>query len=353
MNKLNPKISIIVPSCNCIQYAPKCIESIINQTYTNWEMILATGHSKDGTTELCDDYASKYENIKVVHDTLSLVEGRNAGFEVATGDWIMYVDGDDWIDKDNLQVVVDKINEHPDLDVLFWRVVIETDSMSNYKKWTGVSEKPEELFVGEECKELARRVLVLTTGISMAYAKIVRRDFALKNNLYNDPRLKSGAEDLEYSFRVFYHCAKALYINKFFYHYIYNVASLSNIDDDSRARKTAHSYEIIRENIENIPDKNYYINTLYERIVISLISGGIFLFNPNLERTYGQRVSQLQNLINLSPVFEEAWQNYKNGKNLNLMRKLALFSIKHRFYFVLTIIAIGKNLYLKIGNYNF
>lgn len=352
MNKLNPKISIIVPSCNCIQYAPKCIESIINQTYTNWEMILATGHSKDGTTELCDDYASKYENIKVVHDTLSLVEGRNAGFEVATGDWIMYVDGDDWIDKDNLQVVVDKINENSDLDVLFWRVVVEMESMSNYKKWTGVSEKPEELFVGEECKELARRVLVLTTGISMAYAKIVRRDYALKNNLYNDPRLKSGAEDVEYSFRVFYNCSKALFINRFFYHYIYNVNSLSNIVDDSRDRKTALSYEIIRGNIDNLPDKDYFIDTFYERIIIGLISGAIYTFNPNLSITSEQRKKKLQNITKTSPVYEEAWNNYHGG-NINVVRKLALFAIRHKFYFILKIIAVGKNMAMKTGYYNF
>lgn len=75
MNKVNPKISIIVPMYNCAEYAPKCIESVQNQKYDNWELLLIHGDSNDGTEAVCQSYEDKDSRIKnVFHiDGLSLI----------------------------------------------------------------------------------------------------------------------------------------------------------------------------------------------------------------------------------------------------------------------------------------
>lgn len=116
-------VSIIVPCYKVIDFLPQCVESLMNQTYKDIEIILVDDGSPDDTGKLCDEYAKKDNRIKVVHkQNGGLVSARNAGYDVATGDWMMYVDGDDWLDSDCCQVMLDAIAENPDVDIVFGNV---------------------------------------------------------------------------------------------------------------------------------------------------------------------------------------------------------------------------------------
>ena len=110
MNK-QPLISVIVPIYGIERYVGICIESIVNQTYKNLEIILVDDGSPDRCGEICDLYAKKDPRITVIHKTNGgLVSARKAGIRIATGDYSTYVDGDDWIEKDYYQSLVKKIN---------------------------------------------------------------------------------------------------------------------------------------------------------------------------------------------------------------------------------------------------
>ena len=110
MNK-QPLISVIVPIYGIERYVGICIESIVNQTYKNLEIILVDDGSPDRCGEICDLYAKKDPRITVIHKTNGgLVSARKAGIKVATGDYSTYVDGDDWIEKDYYQLLIKKIN---------------------------------------------------------------------------------------------------------------------------------------------------------------------------------------------------------------------------------------------------
>lgn len=94
-------ISIIVPVYNVEEYLPKCLDSIINQTYKNLEIILVDDGSTDNSGKICDEYAFKDNRIKVIHKVNGgLSDARNAGLDICTGDYIGFVDSDDYIDKD-------------------------------------------------------------------------------------------------------------------------------------------------------------------------------------------------------------------------------------------------------------
>lgn len=98
---MNPLISIIVPVYNVKKYLPKCLDSIVNQTYKNLEIILVDDGSIDNSGDICDEYAKQDIRVKVIHkENGGLSDARNKGLDIAKGEYIGFVDSDDYIDED-------------------------------------------------------------------------------------------------------------------------------------------------------------------------------------------------------------------------------------------------------------
>ncbi len=94
-------ISVIVPVYKVEAYLNRCVESIVNQSYSNLEIILVDDGSPDRCPEMCDVWSQKDKRIKVIHkENGGLSDARNAGMAIATGTYIGFVDSDDWIDRD-------------------------------------------------------------------------------------------------------------------------------------------------------------------------------------------------------------------------------------------------------------
>lgn len=112
-----PKISIIVPIYNVQNYLEKCINSIMNQTYSFIEIILVNDGSTDLCGAMCEEYASKDDRIKVIHkENGGVVSARKTGANIASGDYIVGVDGDDWIESDRIELLVEAMkNTNPDM----------------------------------------------------------------------------------------------------------------------------------------------------------------------------------------------------------------------------------------------
>jgi len=109
----NELISVIVPVYNVEPYLKKCIESIINQTYNNLEIILVDDGSFDKSGEICDEYASIDSRIKVIHkENGGLSSARNAGINAASGEYLAFVDSDDWIETDMYELLYKSIKEN-------------------------------------------------------------------------------------------------------------------------------------------------------------------------------------------------------------------------------------------------
>lgn len=98
MNK--PKISVIVPVYNAEQYLHRCIDSILAQTFTDFELLLIDDGSKDNSGDICDGYAMKDERVRVFHKKKGGVSSaRNLGLDNAKGEWVSFVDADDYLDN--------------------------------------------------------------------------------------------------------------------------------------------------------------------------------------------------------------------------------------------------------------
>lgn len=103
---MNDMISLIVPVYNVEQYLPQCLNSIANQTYKNIEVILVNDGSIDGSLKICESYCEKYSWKLISQKNQGLSAARNAGLEVATGEFIAFCDSDDWLDTDMIATMM-------------------------------------------------------------------------------------------------------------------------------------------------------------------------------------------------------------------------------------------------------
>ena len=154
----NPLISVIVPVYNVEKYLDRCVESIVNQTYTNLEIILVDDGSPDNCPQMCDAWAEKDSRIKVIHkENGGVSSARNAGIDSATGEYIGFVDSDDTIDENMYEVLKNSIvKEHVQLSVCGYKYnnkeyipdkvkIVDSESAlllmfdNNYKAFEGFS----------------------------------------------------------------------------------------------------------------------------------------------------------------------------------------------------------------------
>lgn len=113
-----PAITIVVPIYNTEQYLPCCIDSILSQSFTDFELLLIDDGSTDGSSQICDSYAEKDNRIRVFHkENGGVSSARNLGLDNAKGEWVTFVDSDDWIEDDYFQIPFD---EKVDLYVQNW-----------------------------------------------------------------------------------------------------------------------------------------------------------------------------------------------------------------------------------------
>jgi len=128
---IHPLLSIIIPVYNTEEYLAECINSILEQTYNDWELILVDDGSTDNSGDICDDFAQRDSRIKVLHtENRGASHARNAGIEHATGKWISFVDSDDWISSDYVDTIA---NTNEDYDIIYFNLVKKfSNGFENY-----------------------------------------------------------------------------------------------------------------------------------------------------------------------------------------------------------------------------
>lgn len=135
-------ISVIVPVYNVSKYLPKCLNSILNQSYTNLEVIVINDGSTDDSGAICEEFQGKDSRIKVIHKKNGgLSSARNAGLEVASGEFVGFIDSDDWIERDFFALLHEGITKNnSDIAVVqflkirnFEKIEVQT---SSFNEWT-------------------------------------------------------------------------------------------------------------------------------------------------------------------------------------------------------------------------
>lgn len=113
MEKKKSLVSIIVPAYNAEKFIDKCIRSVLNQSYPNLELILVDDGSTDETGKICEEYASKDTRVRVIHKKNSGVSAaRNMGLSSAIGEYVVFLDSDDWLDEDIVELALKKYQKN-------------------------------------------------------------------------------------------------------------------------------------------------------------------------------------------------------------------------------------------------
>lgn len=219
------QVSIIVPVYNAEPYLHRCIDSIVVQTFSNFEVILVDDGSTDQSGAICDEYAAKDNRFKVIHQQNGGVSAaRQTGLDFATGNYVIHADSDDWVESNWLQCLYEEA-VHSGADI----VVCDLDKI--YKTKTVIMcENP----FAENNKDL---VLQLLSGKMWGgcYNKLVRREIFERYNIRFVPNM-SMWEDLYVSCQLFMNPVKVTYVPTVLYHYDFrtNMDSLSKKMDERR-----------------------------------------------------------------------------------------------------------------------
>lgn len=209
-------VSVIIPVYNVERYLPKCIDSIINQTYKNLEIILVDDGSPDGCPALCDQYASKDNRIKVVHkQNGGLSSARNAGLEVATGDYVCFFDSDDYVEPDMLEKML-KATIDSKLDVCVCGYYVDYFD-DDEKELSSKAVLPKHSDINSSLSLFDCESMLGISGY--AWNKLYSRKFLVDNQLKFVQGV-SLVEDLLFNSQVFKKGAKINFIAYAGYHYI-------------------------------------------------------------------------------------------------------------------------------------
>lgn len=204
-------ITIIVPVYNVDKYLKRCVNSILNQEYSNYELFLVDDGSTDKSGEICDYYAIKDSRVKVIHQTNSGVSNaRNKALNIANGQYVVFVDGDDWIDGEMLKSFVDTIHEYSaDLVISEYKTEIENETVL----------QPFDFNEGLITLSNAYQKIVNPYGFyGSVWAKVFSLSIIRNNNLFFNDNLKIG-EDLLFTTQYLIHCKSVVYNRNHFYHY--------------------------------------------------------------------------------------------------------------------------------------
>ena len=209
-------ISVIVPIYNVEKYLNKCVSSIINQTYKNLEIILVDDGSPDNCPKMCDEYASKDSRIKVIHKLNGgLSDARNAGLDIAKGEYIVFVDSDDYIHSEMISILYD--------------VIVKTEAnivQCNFRKvkdneYVEANTNSYEIFTFNT--EQALESLIKENPL-----KQVVWNKLYKKEIFNELRFEVGKvnEDDFFTYQAFAISNKVSYINKELYYYLVRDTSI-------------------------------------------------------------------------------------------------------------------------------
>ena len=316
---MKPLLSVIVPVYNVEKYLKRCLESILVQSWNDYEIILVDDGSTDSSAQICDLYAEKYEMIRVIHkENKGLSDTRNRGIEKASGEYVYFPDSDDWLEPNTFSELSDVIEELTYDIISFNRefVTSEEDKLisakSRIQKLSG--------------KQALLEMLKQSDVTGFANDKIYRKKLFLDNDI--EFPVGKYYEDLGTNYKLFLKATKVYVTNQKYYHYlITNPDSITQSWNEQKLQDMFGFYReiyyspLIREKFEELEIEilqAFYINGLIH-ILSSLYKSNISAQYSDIEKDIKQEI--VKNSIGVTKLLNQP------NKIKYLLYKLGLLKI--------------------------
>lgn len=243
--KYNPKVSIIIPVYNSENYIKRCLDSVLNQTYKNIELIVINDGSKDRSDEILNNYKEKYPSIinYLKQTNHGVAYTRNKGINIAKGEYIFFIDNDDFIDKEYIETFINQTKNGK------YDLVIGGYKRPNSKGKITTKFEPNTNSIYTHMR------------LTAPWARTYKKDFLIKNDLkFLDNNL---GEDIYLNIQAFFITSKINIINYIGYNWYYNEKSVSNTTQKNL--KKADIFKLLNSLYDSLKERNL-IEKNYEEI---------------------------------------------------------------------------------------
>lgn len=311
-----PKVSIIVPVYNVERYLEQCLGSLIHQSYSNIEIICINDGSTDNSSSILNKYSSIDSRIVVSNQINSGVSGaRNKGIKIATGDYLMFVDSDDWIDSETCEVCLNRLISH-NADVALFTYLTERNNKSIKKNIFS----EDKLFNEDTVSQLHRRMVGLNNSeltnpenadaLVPVWMKIYKMEIIRKKDIrFIDLSNIGTSEDALFNLEYFHNIKRAIYINEPYYHYRRdNNESITTKYKSDLFEKWNNLFNYFERYIKENKLGNEYLEALNNRIALSIIGLGLNEINSN--KRPAEIIIKIKKIIS-STLYKEAYKSLK------------------------------------------
>ncbi len=310
MNSKNIFVSIIVPVYRTKEYLEQCVQSLVSQTYPFLEILLIDDGSPDECPALCDTYAAKDARIRVIHkENGGASSARESGIQNASGDYILFVDSDDWIEPDTVASCIE-VAQRDNADCVMFAYVreylgknIDTPLFScdfSYDEAQSEEKIHRRIvgLVGEELWEPQR-----IDNLSSICMKLYRTEVARKGRFISE-RIVGTSEDTIFNLYALDGC-RISYINRCFYHYRKtNAQSITTQHKPDLADKWDVMYGVIREYIDGSGKAEVYHTPFLNRVACGMI--GLGLNEVGCSKCIWKKAKKVHCILN-KPLYQEAF----------------------------------------------
>ncbi|MBR3133104.1 MAG: glycosyltransferase family 2 protein [Clostridia bacterium] len=329
---MSKKVSVLVPVYNVEKYLRRCIDSILKQTYENFELVLVDDCSTDNSLEICKEYEEKDNRIKVVkkptHTVLSDV--RNVGIENSDGDYLMFVDSDDYVCDNFVEEMVKAIEDNS-VDVARCKAIkYKKNGTTEIESFYGLEGK---VISGDEIKNIIPNFTTYNNNICcFTWSLIIRRD---KLRVKFNPDVYCR-QDAVFLIELLLKSVNSIYfLDMPLYHYCFNGSSITNdsssyyryidglLASDKAIRKTLKDCEYLDSELEKEMNNSVFIVITYKLATLS-----------------GTPIKNIRNTIKSTFNREEIVNifNNMNPKSLRKNNKIKYYLVKFHLYFLFSII---------------
>lgn len=285
---MNTKVSVIIPIYNVEPYLRQCLDSVVNQSYKNLEIILIDDGSPDNCGVICDEYAQQDERIIVIHkENGGLSAARNDGIAVSTGYWIAFVDSDDWCETDYYENILKRIGNNMS-DVICAGEIIYEKPCSRWKKCAFESDFS--YHTKKDLEELQVKVLANKKSLRSLggpWDKLYRREFIKEQGLVFDTTDKAW-EDIWFNFLVF---ERAKMVEGYLvggYHYRIRTTSITKGYNPLRPQIDYEFLSKLQKHIKKNEESDMIISAIHAW-TIKLIKNTLDLYYFNTKSTLDKR----------------------------------------------------------------